>query len=372
MSKNTKKIISEITSFENIEDCTDIHKDITKMPLSGSLKDLTCFIIHKSLFKLKKRFTFYTNVPDKYGKFIRINLNPWLFYIYMCQLISKFKIGTVFETDFNQEDYRIMFYTDKFQKDFYKRFELLKNDIRENLKFTARFCGKMKFNQNFDTSEYGLFDYQTINSDDIDFNGLSAVSKTFGITPGILTMSNDNHLIKTYTSKIVELHVLIELFQSIIHPKVMELITEFTERFILKSFYKNLKSESSGEPELILMSTKHLTSYDFERSEFENNFFIFEANLLYKSYHGIPKNNIRNMSDYEETKSTKGNFFDDNQKPNLIISHLNTIKVLYGAVLNFNQSAISLSNNPYETELYDFLIDYGIFDYKFANLNNFI
>lgn len=336
--------MNNITNFENI---TDFDKTL---PISGTLTDVSNFIISESLKKLIARFPIYGKFPDKYGKFIRTNLNPWLFYIYMCQLITKYKIGFIYNTDLKQVEFKNSLFTNKYQKDFNVRFEALKRDIRENLKFTAKFCGKMKFKQNFDTHVYGLFESQLINSDDIDMNGFMYVAKVFGVSPGKLTMSDDNHMIKMYCKKIVEFHVLLELYQSIVHPKIMELITEFAKSYILKN-------QTMPKNSIILINNKNFKNYPLVADETKNEFYFYESHLCYEAYY--------TFADLYENISAQIQEIDINK-------HLEIIFKLYGAILNFNQSAMSIKNDPYETELYDFLIDYRIYEYKFTGLYKYV
>lgn len=368
-----------ITEFQNVY----IENDVYNYPLSGTLTDLTNFIIKDTIERLQKRFPFHKNFPNIYGKFIRVNLNPYLFYMYACQLIRKYKIGHVVKQDFKQDKLKSMMFTNRYQKDFYPRFENLKQDIAKNLNFTSKFCGKLKYNRDFDTHEYGIFDFQTINSDDIDLNGFKFVCRTFGIKPDNLTMTDDNHLIKTYAKKIVDFHVLLELYQTIIHPKMLELLTEYTESFILCSCSfcsscfsndslnfnnfdnsKNLKqtketketTQTKNLKETILIDSKHFKKYKFTDSKNKNIFAIYNSNLFYESDFSFDSNDVilPNIS----------------KKPNInqIINHLETIKALYGAILNFNQPSFVLQSYPSETEIFDFVLDYRMYENKYLIL----
>ena len=371
INETQKKYITEITDFENIVSNSERENILKKTPISGTLKSLTSFIIYDCIRKLQNRFQFYKKIPEIYNSFERINLNPWLFYIYMCQLISKFKIGTVIQENQSEPDFKDKFFTNKYQKNFYKNFEYLKQKIKKNLEFISQFCGKLKFNQSFDTHKYGLLDSQIINSEDIDLIGIENISKTFGITPKNLTMSDDNFLINLYKHKIVKLHILLEIYQSIIHPKILELITEFTEHYILQHQTKPKKT-------VILLNSTKLKQYNFIKSNTENYFYIYEYKLLYKSFYEYKQQKInlidKQFETSEQIKISKQ--INKTKQPKiknpLIIKHLDIIKSLYGAILNFNQGSIFLTDNPYETELYDFLIDYRIFEYKYQKLTNVI
>lgn len=365
INETQKKYITEITDFENIVPNSERENILKKTPISGTLKSLTSFIIYDSIRKLQNRFQFYKKIPEIYNSFEKINLNPWLFYIYMCQLISKFKIGTVIQENQSETDFKDKFFTNKYQKNFYKNFEYLKQRIRKNLEFTSQFCGKLKFNQSFDTHKYGLLDSQIINSEDIDLIGIENISKTFGITPKNLTMSDDNFLINLYKHKIVKLHILLEIYQSIIHPKILELITEFTEHYILQHQTKPKKT-------IILLNSTKLKQYNFIKSTTENYFYIYEYKLLYKSFYEYKQQKINLIDEQIKTSKQINKTKQQKIKNPLIIKHLDIIKSLYGAILNFNQGSIFLTDNPYETELYDFLIDYRIFEYKYQKLTNVI
>lgn len=332
-----------IFQFENIA-------DKTTETISGTMKDLTQYIILNVIKKLQDRFPFYKKFPNAYGDFIQVNLNPWLLYIYACQLISKYKIDYIIEQDFKQEDLKTLMYTDKYQKNFTNRFNKLKEDITENLKFTARFCGQLKYKYDFNTSEFGIFEIQTINSDEIDLNGFKLMCRTFGIKPGDLTMSNDNHLLKTYAKRIVELHNLIELYQSIIHPKMLEMLTEYTEMFLLNSLRKQTKNVQTT----YLINSKNFKKYKFIDSDTYNYFKIYDEDMIY-------------CSNFKHQKLIQNNSFKPSFQK-LVMTHLETIKKLYGGVLNFNMPAFSLLSSPYDTELFDFMIDYTMFERKYSVL----
>lgn len=355
VNKIQKKYLSDITNFENIVPNCERENIFKKTPINGTLRSLTNFMIHNSIRKLQNRFQFYKKFPKDYDSFEKINLNPWLFYIYTCQLITKFKIGTVFQEINHERNLGDIFFTPRYQNNFQQKFNYLKQNIKKNLEFTSRFCGTLKFNQTFDTHEYGLLESQTINSEDIDLVGIEYISKTFGITPKNLTMSDDNYLINLYKHKIVKLHTLLEIYQSIIHPKVLELIIEFTEHYILQC-----QAKQKQETKIILLKSSNLTDYNLIKSDIENYFYIYEYNLLYKSFY-----------ETQQPKQPDKHKKQKNKVP-LVIKHLEIIKSLYGAMLNFNQGAIFLSNISYETELYDFLIDYRIFEYKYQKLINIV